>query len=161
MNRERIPDLVSEINEEMKTLESLVEDIRETFAALPSGKKRKRIYEESLALKLHNFYTGCERIFQKIAGDINGGAPDSFDWHKRLLHSMSLEIEKKRPPVISKDTAKALEEYLAFRHVVRNIYGFEIESDRLEKLIVKIYKTFGKLKKDMTIFIKFLREIAA
>jgi len=161
MNTKRIGDLISEIKDEMTMLESLVEDIRETSAAIPSGRKKKRIYEESLALKLHNFYTGCERIFQKIAGDINGGVPVTFDWHRRLLYSMSLEIEKLRPPVISKDTARALGEYLAFRHVVRNIYGFEIESERLGGLVIRIDKAFEGVKKDLTEFIKFLREIVA
>ncbi|BCB96346.1 hypothetical protein JZK55_12680 [Dissulfurispira thermophila] len=160
MKRQRIPDLISEIKDEFNIIGILVSDIKETSNELPKSQKKKRIYEESLALKLHNFYTGCERIFQKIADDINGGVPHSIDWHKRLLKSMSLEIEKIRPSVISKETAKALEEYLAFRHVVRNIYGFEIDSERLHRLIEKLDGTYKMMKKEIDAFVDFLRELS-
>ena len=160
MKRNPIPDLISEIRDELTLLETLVSDINETSKEIPKSSKKKRIYEESLALKLHNFYTGCERIFQKIADDINGGVPVSMDWHKRLLKSMSLEIDKIRPPVVSKDTAKALEEYLAFRHVVRNIYGFEIDSERLKRLMEKLPDAYKKFKKEVENFIAFLRKMA-
>jgi len=160
MKRERLPDLISEIREEISLLESLVLDVGETERGMPGSPKKKRIYEESLALKLHNFYTGCERIFQKIADDINGGRPHSLDWHRRLLKSMSLEIENIRPPVISRETERALEEYLAFRHVVRNIYGFEIESERLKRLIERLSMTFKNLRKDVRGFLDFLRSIS-
>ncbi|GER94581.1 hypothetical protein A45J_2345 [hot springs metagenome] len=160
MKRQRIPDLISEIKDELNIIGILVSDIKETSNELPKSQKKKRIYEESLALKLHNFYTGCERIFQKIADDINGGVPHSINWHKRLLKSMSLEIEKIRPSVISKETAKALEEYLAFRHVVRNIYGFEIDSERLHRLIEKLDGTYKMMKKEIDAFVDFLRELS-
>jgi hypothetical protein len=160
MRKEIIPDLISELKDELELIGSLVSDIAVTSREIPKSHKKKRVYEESLALKLHNFYTGCERIFQKIADDINGGVPASMDWHKRLLKSMSLEIEKIRPPVISKDTAKALEEYLAFRHVVRNIYGFEIDSERLARLIDKLFPIHKRLEREVEYFIVFLKKTA-
>ena len=159
MRKGRIPNLISEIKDELSLISTSVADIIETNNEIPKSRKKKKIYEESIALKLHNFYTGCERIFRKIADDINGGTPRSSDWHKRLLRSMSLDIEKVRPPVISKETEKLLEEYLAFRHVVRNIYGFEIESERLNRLIEKLTKTHKNLKKELSIFINFLRNV--
>lgn len=48
---------------------------------------------------------------------------------------MTIEIKGIRPPVISKELAAELDEYLSFRHLFRNIYGFELESKRLENLI--------------------------
>lgn len=127
---------------------------------MPKSHKIRKIYEESLALKLHNFYTGCERIFQKIADDINGGTSHSADWHRRLLKSMSLEIEKLRPPVISKDTEKSLGECLAFSHVVRNIYGFEIDSERLKRLTERLNKTYKELEKELNAFLLFLKKLS-
>lgn len=100
MRKERIPDLISEVKDELERIHQLVSEIQEMSGTIPRSGKMKRIYEESRALKLHNFYTGCERIFRKIADDINGGVPRSSNWHKRLLKSMSLDIEKIRPPVI-------------------------------------------------------------
>lgn len=159
MKKELIPELISEIKDELNYIGILVDDIDEVSKNIPKAPKKKRIYEESLALKFHNFYTGCERIFQKIADDVNGGVPSSIDWHKRLLKSMSIEIEKIRPPVISKKTAMALAEYLGFRHVVRNIYGFEIDSGRLQRLIEKLPVVYKNFKREVDIFIEFLEEM--
>ncbi|NWF75124.1 MAG: hypothetical protein HXY53_00880 [Nitrospirae bacterium] len=159
MKKEMIPELISEIKDELLLLDKLANDIIETADKIPPSNPEKKIYEESLALKLHNFYTGYERIFQKIADELNVGVPHSWDWHKRLLKSMSLEIENIRPPVISKDTSKLLEEYLAFRHVIRNIYGFEIDSERLTSLVEKIYGTHERLREEINSFIRFLKKL--
>lgn len=159
MKREMIPDLISEIKDELELIGALASDISEISREVPKRGNKKRIYEESLSLKLHNFYTGCERIFQKIANDVNGGVPTSADRHKRLLRSMSLDIEKIRPFVISKNTEKALEEYLAFRHVVRNIYGFEIDSERLKRLIEKLPVIYKKFREEINSFIVFLKRV--
>lgn len=159
MKKERLPDLISEIKNELQLLDHLVGDIVEVSKTMPRSLKIRNVYEESLALKLHNYYTGCERIFQKVAEDINGGVARSLDWHKRLLNIMSLNIENIRPPVILKATAKELEDFLAFRHVVRNIYGFEIDPERLDGLIKKIKRTQNGFKRDIEKFLVFLKRM--
>ncbi len=58
-----------------------------------------------------------------------------------------------------KKRRKLLEEYLAFRHVIRNIYGFEIDSERLKRLIEKIPGTHQRLKKEINSFIRFLKKL--
>lgn len=160
MKKEHIPELISEIRDELELLERVAADIGNARREMKGHPELSAVYEESLALKLHNFYTGCERIFHTIADDMNGGAPSSFEWHKRLLKSMSLAIEGKRPPVISKAVEKELEEFLAFRHVIRNIYGFEIDSERLHGLLEKVRRVFGNFKKDIVKFLGFLRNMA-
>lgn len=160
MKKERIADLLAEINDELLLLDKLIRDIENVGNIIPADEEQKAVYEESLALKLHNFYTGIERIFEKIAEDINGGVPGSYDWHKRLLKTMSLEITNVRPPVISKETANLLHEFLAFRHVVRNIYGFELDSERLSRLIEKSKEVFGRFKQDLQDFLQFLNKLS-
>ncbi len=161
MKKERIADLLAEINDELLLLDKLIRDIGNVSNVIPVDEEQKAVYEESLALKLHNFYTGIERIFEKIAEDINGGIPGSYDWHKRLLKTMSLEITNVRPPVISKETAKLLHEFLAFRHVVRNIYGFELDSERLSRLIEKSKEIFDRFKQEIEDFLQILNEMRA
>ncbi|TSA11176.1 MAG: hypothetical protein D4R73_04295 [Deltaproteobacteria bacterium] len=160
MKKERLADLLAEINDELLLLDKLIRDIENVGNIIPADEEQKAVYEESLALKLHNFYTGIERIFEKIAEDINGGVPVSYDWHKRLLKTMSLEITNVRPPVISKETAKLLHEFLAFRHVVRNIYGFELDSERLSRLIEKSKEVFGRVKQEIQDFLQFLNKLS-
>ena len=159
MNKNNIVDLIAEIEDEVNQLNKLAIDVEKTRVTLPSEPEERRIHEESLALKLHNFYTGCERVFKNIAKDVNGGVPDSFDWHRRLLHTMSLNLENVRPAVISRETETALSEFLSFRHVVRNIYGFSIDSERLGHLLNNFGKAYRMFKQDAVGFVKFLKDL--
>jgi hypothetical protein len=160
MNKNNIVDLIAEIEDEVLQLDKLAINIEKTRATLPDEPEERRIHEESLALKLHNFYTGCERVFKNIAKDVNGGVSDSLDWHRRLLHAMSLNLENIRPAVISGETEAILSEFLSFRHVVRNIYGFSINSERLGYLLNKFGNAFQVFKRDILDFVMFLKEIA-
>ena len=68
---------------------------------------------------------------------------------------------KYRPPVLSQKTEKALSEYLAFRQVLRNIYGFEIDSEKLSGLVQKVEKTYQEVKNDLNRSLHFLREMSS
>jgi len=159
MKSSKINDLVAEIYDELDNIKRLSVTVDETWRRLPKNKKNRGIYEESLALKLHNFYTACERIFCKISEDINGGIPESKNWHKRILHQMTLELKDIRPPVISKKTELELIEYSGFRHVVRNIYGFEIKSDRLSHLVNESGRVIAMFCSEIEEFLKFLQKL--
>jgi hypothetical protein len=54
---------------------------------------------------VHDFYTGIERIFEKIAPELNGGVPAGTAWHRELLENMTLDLPGVRPPVITRKTA--------------------------------------------------------
>ena len=153
-HKEEIPVLVAEIRDELSKLQILAQK-------LLSQKNRTKEEEiaESAALRLHNFYTGCERIFKLIASEVNGGAPHELDWHKRLLNQVALEIDEIRPAVISHQTRKDLEELLRFRHIVRNIYGFELEPGRIETLITLTLGLHPRFTKEIDNFIAFLMGI--
>lgn len=161
MKRDRIPETIAEIEEDLFSLESVCNSINETYKIFPDNEQQKIIYKESLALKLHNYYTVCERVFEKIAVDLNGGVPDKYDWHRRLLHSMTLEIKDRRPKVISIETEKMLSEYLGFRHVVRNIYGYELDFERMSHLIDKLSPTNLRFTEEINTFIKFLKTLSS
>ena len=66
-----------------------------------------------------DFYMGAEKIFRIIVEELNGGVPRGETWHKRLLHTMTLEIKGVRPAVISNELYQDLLEFLGFRHVVK------------------------------------------
>lgn len=157
--KNRISELVSEIESELESLAIVVEGIRKVSPEQVEDPWLRTIFSESLGLKLHNFYTGIERIFQKIADDLNGGVPSSHDWHRRLLRTMGLEIEGVRPLVLRPETVRSLEEFLAFRHVVRNLYGFELAPDRMNLLAKKAPEVFERVAADFKVFLSFLRDL--
>lgn len=109
------------------------------------------IFRRSIGSILHDFYNLAERIFKKVAMDINGGYEDSERWHKALLFKMTVPIKGVRPALISEELAADLDEYLSFRHLFRNIYGFELKGDRITYLARKFdfvaKKFFNEIKK--------------
>jgi len=106
---------------ELAKMHQLESQIRRVQTELENNPNCADLLYENFALKLHNFYTGCERIFQLFATELNGGLPSGSDWHRRLLDRMKAEHEA-RPAVISAAMALKLQDYLGFRHVVRSLY---------------------------------------
>ena len=79
-------------------------------------------YLNSVALNLHGFYSGLERIFELIAQELDGGVVGGDAWHTELLRQMALDVPDVRPPVLQMVTADQLDEYRKFRHRIRNAW---------------------------------------
>jgi len=159
--KEEILTLIAEIQDELKSIGVLTKAIEVLRIKIGKARKEKEYLVESAALKLQNFFTAVERIFEKIAGDVNGGLPTTLDWHSRLLKVMTLEIPEVRPPVITHNLEKKLLEYLRFRHLARSIYGFELDVERMEALLSDISRVSLQLKKEIEGFIGFLKILEA
>ena len=116
-------------------------------------------YLDGVALNLHSFYTGIESCFEDIARIVDGGLPAGGNWHQELLQQMTADMKGLRPPVIRRETRDCLDEYRAFRHLVRNIYAFNLKPDRLAALAQDVDVCFASGKHDLEGFIHFLREL--
>ncbi len=156
---ERLRGVAADILTELERLQRLSEDIAFVHAEIARDPGHARLFYENLALKLHNFYTGCERIFQTVAAELNGAPPGGFDWHRRLLERMGAAWGD-RPAVLSRDSVDSLREFLAFRHVVRNLYGFELDEERIERLIARYPGVWGQVEADLRRFIAWLETLA-
>ena len=86
--------------------------------------------------------------------------PTGGDWHLELLQQMAVERPQVRPPVLSAETCEALNEYLRFRHVVRNIYAFEFDPDRLGRLVRGLDSVLSQVRKELQAFADFLEQLA-
>lgn len=140
-----------EIEEELNNIDRLKKELKEALKIREKFNNRRQI-----GSILHDFYNCCERIFKKIATDINGSFEESENWHKRLLYQMTIFMKDIRPLVLSRKLAAELDDFLSFRHLFRNIYGFELESDRLDRLVAKFKKVSQEFEKEI---IEFLRKI--
>jgi hypothetical protein len=116
-------------------------------------------YWDGVALNLHSFYTGIEHILEDIARTLENSMPSGSGWHADLLTQMSGEIEGVRPAVISRETRNRLDEFRGLRHVVRNVYAFNLRSARLDELIVDLPDCFQSVQGDLLNFAKFLESI--
>ena len=117
-------------------------------------------YWDSVALNLHGFYSGVEQICEDIARMIDGGLPSGAQWHISLLRQMTVEMGKLRPAVIRMETRQSLDEYRGFRHVVRNVYAFNLRPTRLNKLAMGISNCISNLTIDLSAFADFLEQTA-
>jgi len=148
-----IERIISEIREETGSLVALRDEYKNFLEKYPSLDKYLLRTKASF---LADFYMGVERIFKIIAEELHGGAPKGDDWHKRLLLDMSLNIGE-RPPVVSRELYSKLLMFLGFRHVVRQVYGFELDEKRLEALSVHFESVLEKVIEEIEYFCQFLR----
>lgn len=144
--------IISEIEREL-------ENLKDFQSELDSIKNKKGIiYTRARGSILHDFYNFCERIFKKIALEINEGYEETERWHKVLLYRMTIPLKDIRPQVISEELAAELDEYLAFRHLFRSIYGFELKGDRIDHLAEKFGGVSRRFAEEMGAFLEHLRK---
>jgi hypothetical protein len=117
-------------------------------------------YWDAVALNLHGFYSGVEQIFEDIARTIDGGLPSGAEWHTSLLRQMTVEMGKLRPAVIEVETRQCLDEYRGFRHIVRNVYAFNLRPARLNELVNDTPNCLASLTSDLLAFADFLEKTA-
>lgn len=65
-------------------------DIEYTLTRATAGLEKARqdnddLYLDGIALNLHGFYSGIERLFERIAVQVDGRLPQGANWHKALL----------------------------------------------------------------------------
>jgi uncharacterized protein YutE (UPF0331/DUF86 family) len=157
MNRKYLT-LVSRIEEELSEIDKIVDRITTGWEYVK--KTGDNYYLDSVALNLHGFYSALESIFKLIASDIDGSVPDGSSWHQDLLFQMKTGIKKVRPAVISRETYQRLDEYRGFRHIVRNVYTFNLSYKRIEPLVEDIEAVFFEVKEEFGNFVRFLEEVA-
>ncbi|GAB4257248.1 ribonuclease toxin HepT-like protein [Thermincola ferriacetica] len=149
---------VARIKKELVNLEELEKELVAMIERGPAEDDFER--KRAFASLLHDFYTCTEKIFQTVAKNIDEYVPVGENWHKALLEQMVLSLDGKRPPVISEKLMYVLTSYLVFRHRVRNIYGFQLEWERMEPLIKGLPGTVHNIKTEINLFVKIIEEIA-
>lgn len=116
-------------------------------------------YVDAAALNLHGYYAGVERIFEMIARRIDQSLPSGTHWHHELLKQMTVEITGVRPAVLSIELQDKLGRYLGFRHVIRNIYTFELDAHSITSLVTDLPETATQLERALTDFADLLEQI--
>ena len=116
-------------------------------------------YWDGVALNLHSFYNGVERIFEDIARSFDESVPEGSDWHRALLFQVASEVVDKRPAILTPETRLCLDEYRGFRHVVRNVYAFNFRPARLMELAEALNPCFERVKQDLDRFIELLESL--
>ncbi|MCP4168257.1 MAG: hypothetical protein GY759_20520 [Chloroflexi bacterium] len=117
-------------------------------------------YWDGVALNLHGFYGGVERIFEDIARTMGEGVPEGSVWHRDLLVQMEADVVGLRPPVIRTDTRNCLEAYRGFRHIVRNLYTFNLLPPRIMGLTTGLQACLADVEQDLVEFAGILERMS-
>ncbi len=158
MTADRIA-LSGRIQTEMSDLARVVARCARIFAkAQESGDTD---WLDGVALNLHAFYAGVESIFEEIARDLDDALPGGSEWHRSLLMQMAAELPGIRPLIIGRTTRDCLDTYRGFRHVVRNVYTFNLRPARLRELVEELPACYAALAQDLTSFNTFLLDRAS
>ncbi len=148
--------LSARIIKELQELERVVSRCEDIWAqSEASGDER---YLDGVALNLHSFYTGLERIFELVISEIDEAIPSGSNWHQALLRLAATDIPQLRPALISDATRNALDRYRGFRHVVRSIYSFELDKEQMVPLLSHLRAVFESAKVELTRFAEALRQ---
>ncbi|MBZ0169693.1 hypothetical protein MELA_01124 [Candidatus Methylomirabilis lanthanidiphila] len=152
---ERLLELAERIRSELSDVERLVGRVQEGW--LRAERSADDLYLDSVALNLHGFYAGLERLFQTIAAAVDGTMPRGANWHQVLLQQMAVEAPSSvRPAVISERSRDALDEYRGFRHIVRHVYTFKFDPGKVQPLVEHMQTVFRQVRSEMLAFADFL-----
>lgn len=160
MNNPKFLIVKSRLQMELANIDKLFDELVQ-HQLFTDSTTRKTKLSDQFALRavgsiLHDFYTSTENIFKVIARNIDEYMPDNPEWHFELIEQMLAALPGIRPSVISDETLKLLNEFRGFRHVFRNIYGFNLVAERIEHLLNILHGTIKALRTDIE---KFLEEM--
>jgi hypothetical protein len=101
-------------------------------------------------------YSALEAGFQRIARLLDENLPSGSDWHKALLHQMTLPIQDRRPPVLSAATALALDVLRRHRHWLRHAYAASFEWTHMKQAALAFPGAVESARLDLDRFVSFL-----
>ncbi len=82
-------ELVTRIRGEMIDLGRVVERAQQAWSLAQASSEPSSLYLDAVALNLHSFYSGLERLFELIARQLDGSVPAGETWHRQLLLQMA------------------------------------------------------------------------
>lgn len=156
--RKSCQELVERIRGEVSDLDRVVKRAWMTWNRSKQLSSEQEVYIDSVALNLHSIYSGLERIFELIARHVGEKIPSGELWHRDLLKQMSQEQKDIRPAVISTDSFFCLDEMRRFRHLVRNVYTFNLVPEKVEPIVADLVTSWSKVQAEILAFADFLEQ---
>ena len=112
-------ELAERFRGETEDIEQVVQRAFHAWQWAQTSTTDQDIYLDAVALNLHGFYSGLERLFELVARHLDHNLPSTETWHRDLLQAMAHDIPNVRSALIDPDSANALDEFRRFRHLPR------------------------------------------
>jgi predicted nucleotidyltransferase/exonuclease VII small subunit len=155
MSEEPLVALKELVEDELVALEQIVREVQTGMSSLDDPPSQFAM--NALASYLHQFYTGCERILERIAMTVDGGLPGGAFSHANLLAQMARELPAIRPAILNEALWLRLQDYLTFRHFFRHAYGYTLDWAKLRPLVSSLSATQSDLQGQLRAFLEAIR----
>ena len=153
--------LIERIRGEVLDLEQVIERAIQGWSLVQKVPAEQYAYVDSVALNLHSFYSGLERLFELVARQVDRNLPDTETWHRDLLQQMTQDLPNVRPAVISQENAIIIDEFRRFRHLVRNVYTINLMPEKMAGLMEALPELWPKLRAELLAFADYLDALKA
>jgi len=87
---ERLKDLAMRIRNELPEIEHTLKRAKEGVQR--AKKTGDDYYLDGVALNLHSFYSGIERVFELIATNVDDMLPEGENWQRKLDHFLPFTL---------------------------------------------------------------------
>ena len=151
MTRPELPVLIAQLRADLEQCGRVVQKV-DGFWGLAGREGRTEERLAALAISLHNFYNGVERIFDRIARAVDESQPSGPSSHRELLDRMVVSVEGLRPAVIDEATRASLRPFLEFRHRVRHLYYFDLAWQDVADLATQLAGVWPGLRRELELF---------
>jgi hypothetical protein len=85
-------ELAERIRGEMSDMERVVQRALWAWPKAQKVSEEQNVYLDSVALNLHSFYSGIERLFELIARHVDSALPSGESWHRDLLQQITQDM---------------------------------------------------------------------
>ncbi|MBT3273494.1 MAG: hypothetical protein HN368_10080 [Spirochaetales bacterium] len=142
--------LIEELNGDMVEIERIQSHNSRAWDRIESGACDILDFG-ALAYTIHTIYGVIENYFLRISKFFENSLPKD-SWHKNLVEKMALNIPGVRPAFLQDRSVKnKVLELLRFRHKFRNMYGEDLNPDRMieiQRQLEEILDVFPSLHQD-------------
>ena len=161
MTRKDIKIVQARIKEELANINQLQEELkRKKVFDNQDGLIDDNFFIRAVGSILHDYYVAVENVLKIVCSELDENLPEGLNWHMELLKQASLNIPEVRPAIISKETMNNLDKLRAFRHVFRNVYGFNLDLERIKELLKVLPETTDLFVYDINKFCEVLEQLS-
>lgn len=111
-----------------------------------------------LSVCIDRAYTALETGFSRVARLVDENSPGGEDWHKALLHQMTLAIQDRRPAILAPETAAQLDRLRRHRHWLRHAYAAAFDWRRMEHAARALAPSIQAARADVERFVAYIEK---
>lgn len=120
-----------------------------------------REQRDSAAYQLHNIYNALENSFIQVSRTFENHITQPERWHLELLDKMFFDLAPIRPALLPETSRRLLRDLLAFRHLFRHAYEFDLDAAKLGRLLAEWQDGREPVRDALRTFSKSLAQIAS